>query len=179
MADSNLTKKALANALKELMSEKSFSKISVSDICEKCNMNRKSFYYHFKDKYDLVNWVFDTEFLSVISRQYTSVSLDWLVALCTYFYDNREFYKKALNIKGQNSFFEHFYELLFAAFQSSLREMAGPENISDFQVNFFADAIAMSIQRWIMSKDCMTPEEFLSQLKMCIHYLAVSKVGDL
>ena len=68
MADSNITKRALAEALKELMEEKSFSKISVADICGKCNMNRKSFYYHFKDKYDLVNWIFDTEFISVMSR---------------------------------------------------------------------------------------------------------------
>lgn len=57
MADSNITKRALAAALKELMEQKPFSKINVADICEKCGMNRKSFYYHFKDKYDLVNWI--------------------------------------------------------------------------------------------------------------------------
>lgn len=62
MPDSNITKKALAMAMKELMEQIPFSKISVSDICEKCGMNRKSFYYHFKDKYDLVNWIFDVEF---------------------------------------------------------------------------------------------------------------------
>ena len=55
-ADSNLTKRALAAAMKELMEQMPFSKISVSDIAEQCGMNRKSFYYHFKDKYDLVNW---------------------------------------------------------------------------------------------------------------------------
>ena len=53
MADSNITKRALASALKELMNEKPFARISVSDICTRCDMNRKSFYYHFKDKYDL------------------------------------------------------------------------------------------------------------------------------
>ena len=58
MADSNITKRALAAALKELMEQKPFSKINVAEICEKCGMNRKSFYYHFKDKYDLVNWIF-------------------------------------------------------------------------------------------------------------------------
>ena len=44
--------------MKKLMKEKPFAKISVIDICEGCGMNRKSFYYHFKDKYDLVNWNF-------------------------------------------------------------------------------------------------------------------------
>ena len=60
MADSNITKRALASALKELMNEKPFARISVSDICTKCEMNRKSFYYHFKDKYNLVNWIYNT-----------------------------------------------------------------------------------------------------------------------
>lgn len=44
--------------MKKLMEKKPFSKISVGDICEDCGMNRKSFYYHFRDKYDLVNWIF-------------------------------------------------------------------------------------------------------------------------
>ena len=68
-ADSNLTKRALAAAMKELMEQMPFSKISVSDIAEQCGMNRKSFYYHFKDKYDLVNWIFDMEYLQLSSRQ--------------------------------------------------------------------------------------------------------------
>lgn len=71
MADSSITKKALANAMKELMEQKKFSKINVGEICSLCNMNRKSFYYHFKDKYDLVNWIFYSEFVrNNISSKY-------------------------------------------------------------------------------------------------------------
>ena len=56
------TKKIMAKAFKELLLEVPFQKISVNDICEKCGMNRKSFYYHFCDKYDIANSVFDIEF---------------------------------------------------------------------------------------------------------------------
>lgn len=49
MADSYITKRALATSLRELMQEQPFDKISVSQICDGCGMNRKSFYYHFKD----------------------------------------------------------------------------------------------------------------------------------
>ena len=56
MADSNITKRALATSLKELMLEQPFDKINVAQICARCNMNRKSFYYHFKDIYDLIEW---------------------------------------------------------------------------------------------------------------------------
>ena len=57
MPYSNATKQAFADALRKLLEQKPFAKISVSHICEECGMNRKSFYYHFKDKYDLVNWI--------------------------------------------------------------------------------------------------------------------------
>lgn len=111
-ADSNLTKRALAAAMKELMEQMPFSKISVSDIAEQCGMNRKSFYYHFKDKYDLVNWIFDMEYLQLSSRQDYAGIWDFLTELCSFFYENRSFYRRALRIEGQNSFLEHFKEVL-------------------------------------------------------------------
>ena len=63
VSESNITKKVLAKALKNCMQTKSFAKITVMDICEECGMNRKTFYYHFKDKFDLVNWIFNIECL--------------------------------------------------------------------------------------------------------------------
>lgn len=69
MANVNITKQALVSALKDLLEDNSFEKISVAAICERCGMNRKSFYYHFKDKYELVTWVYDTEFLSVVVKE--------------------------------------------------------------------------------------------------------------
>ena len=73
LSDSNITKRSLASALKSLMEEMPLAKITVGDICEACNMNRKSFYYHFRDKYDLINWIYDTEFISVArSKLYAS-----------------------------------------------------------------------------------------------------------
>ena len=69
MPDANMSRKTLSFALTELMKTESFQKISISDICDLCNMNRKSFYYHFKDKYDLVNWIFDNEFIAAVQRE--------------------------------------------------------------------------------------------------------------
>ena len=93
MADSYITKRALAEALKELLKAEPFAQVSVGEICEKCHMNRKSFYYHFKDKYDLVNWIYSTEFIAVAKeRGYSDVNMDLLADMCVYFYDNRDFY---------------------------------------------------------------------------------------
>ena len=85
MPDSNITKNALAAAMKSLMEKTPFSKISVGDICEVCQMNRKSFYYHFKDKYDLVNWIFYTEFITVIRGRDYDNGWELMEDACLYF----------------------------------------------------------------------------------------------
>jgi probable dihydroxyacetone kinase regulator len=71
MADSLITKKAIADSLKELTKEKSFDKISVKDISEKCGINRQTFYYHFVDKYALLEWIYQTELLEKILADVT------------------------------------------------------------------------------------------------------------
>ncbi|MEG1430525.1 MAG: TetR family transcriptional regulator, partial [Oscillospiraceae bacterium] len=58
---SQTTKKALAASLVRLLSEKPLDKITVVDIAEDCEVNRQTFYYHFQDIYDLVEWYFMSE----------------------------------------------------------------------------------------------------------------------
>ena len=93
LADSGITKRALAASLKELMREKPFHKIGIAEICAGCDMNRKSFYYHFKDKYALVNWIFDTE-TGLLFRSCDDRAEDCLAELCAYLWQNRDFYRK-------------------------------------------------------------------------------------
>lgn len=176
MADSNITKRALANALKELMEEVPFSKISISEICERCNMSRKSFYYHFKDKYDLVNWIFDSEFIGVaIDEKYRASQNTWykLRILCQYFYSNHSFYRKVLTIEGQNSFTEHFRELLFQTVSDQLKDVFPTERSLKFQLNFVTDALVMAVHRWLTEEEPMPPKEFIDQCKIGLHYASV------
>ena len=109
IADSNITKNALAASVKNLMKEKSFQKISVSDICKECGMNRKSFYYHFKDKYDLVNWIFYVDFIGKININSYEDVWDFFYDVCEHLYNERDFYRNALEFDGQNSFKEYFF----------------------------------------------------------------------
>ena len=58
---SEITKRALASSLKKLLNEKPLDKITVIDIAEDCGVNRQTFYYHFQDIYDLLEWYFASE----------------------------------------------------------------------------------------------------------------------
>lgn len=54
---SQVTKYAIEASLKKLLLQKPLDKITISDITEDCGISRMTFYYHFKDIYDLVEWI--------------------------------------------------------------------------------------------------------------------------
>ena len=177
MADSNITKLALSNALKELLEEQSFEKISVSDICERCHINRKSFYYHFKDKYDLVNWIFDTEFVEVnqVNAMYArdgSYAFDdrWknIEIICDYFYENRSFYRRVLKVDGQNSFVSHFREFIRPLFRLRVEALLGVEDVPEMVYDFVLDGVICVVARWLLDKNCISVEDFMFNLKKLI-----------
>ncbi len=179
MADSNITKRALSAALKELMETQPFSKISVGDICERCEMNRKSFYYHFRDKYDLVNWIYDTEFITVVRQSDGQTGWSLVEALCQYFYDNRSFYRKTLSVDGQNSFSEYFRSIIAAILAENAEEGPLDEETGRFMVDFYADAFVCAIKRWLLGRDSVTAEEFSQLLKKCLVGTSLKIVRDL
>ena len=55
------TKESLGNALKKMLAIKPIDKITVKDLVEECGVNRQTFYYHFDDVYDLLEWVFEED----------------------------------------------------------------------------------------------------------------------
>ena len=180
MADSSITKGALSKALKELLEGHSFEKISVSDICDKCNMNRKSFYYHFKDKYDLANWIFDTEFIALTRENSLNVLNPspvfedrWhgLWVICQYFYENRNFYRKLLLVEGQNSFSGHFREFLGSLLGQRVADVMGNEPVPPMVLGFVIDGLGGAFERWLTEKDCATAEEFMHNVKQLLNLL--------
>lgn len=165
MADSGLTKRALAASMKELMSQRPFAKVNVGDICDHCGMNRKSFYYHFRDKYDLVNWIFQTEFISVMRNRPFSNAWEVFTSLCQYFYDNRLFYNNALSVEGQNSFTEYFQSTVKPYIRAAIQELYPTDREQmDFTSQFYTDAITLSLRRWLADRDCVSAEVYTQRL---------------
>lgn len=162
MADNNATKKAFSIVFKELMKNESFHKISIADICEKCEKNRKSFYYHFKDKYDLANQTFDTDFPFMKTALSTADFGNTIRELCRHLYDNRQYYRKLLEIECQNSFSDHLRLELRSFF-----ERCNTKN-EKFASVFFADAVFYSIKNWLLSKKCSPFPIFSGQLLECV-----------
>lgn len=165
MAYSTITKTAMAEAMKGLMEEKPFARISVGDICEHCGMNRKTFYYHFKDKYDLVNWIFQTEFLEMMQVQNYNSGWELLSDICTYFYSERAFYTNALQVEGQNSFRDYFAASISAVLPEIMRDEFRSVKEPRFFIEFYTDAIQAAILRWLKQTPVLPPDKFMEKLE--------------
>jgi len=165
------TRVLLADALKTLTSKMPFSKISVTEICRQCSINRKSFYYHFQDKFDLVNWIFDTEFAAFCADRVVTGTSGHLLCLLEYFNQNKAFYRKVLLVHGQNSFSEYFRQLLHRTLTRRYSSYMKGKAL-EFYADFFSDAMVCSIVRWIVDRSSIPPQEFLSRITECITGLA-------
>ena len=168
----NQTKQILEESLKKLMLQKPLDKITIRDLTEDCGISRMAFYYHFKDKYDLVNWIFDTDFISLAALEPAPGSAperwDLIETICDYFYDNRAFYRKALQITGQNSFSDHFTEYIGPSLKSRLACLLGDEQVDEFFIDFFTDAVLCAMKRWLLAKDCMPSKQFVAKIRTLI-----------
>ena len=172
MPDSNLTKSALSAAMKELMAKHPMEKIKIGDIVGLCNMNRQSFYYHFRDKYDLVNWIYYTEFVEKIQNSLEDLGWELIEKMCEFFYENRAFYSNALRVKGQNSFSEYFDEVMHPLIHSQIKDTFKDEPNQEFCAIFFADAIRVSITKWLLRGAKISPHEFAGLMRSACTGLA-------
>lgn len=120
MCSDPLTKKAIIEGFKELLQDMPLTKCSVKTITDYCKISRSTFYYHFQDKYDLVNWIFYTEMRNNANAFDNPRKLaDSYVNLCKYLYVNRKFYMACFQYMGQNSLFEYLYEFYYELWKNN------------------------------------------------------------
>ena len=175
MPETNRTKRAIAGAFKDLLKEVPFSKITVAEICKRSGISRKSFYYHFIDKYDLVNWIFDRECPDAVFDIKEHTDLERLEALSRFFYENRDYYRAVFQYRGQNSLVEHMEELGMELFRGlipqDLLKEAKENGDPEYLLHFFSDALLAALDRWLQEPDPMSPEDFLRNIELCVRIM--------
>lgn len=122
---SNITKKALGNELKSLMLKKNINQISITELVNQCGLNRQTFYYHFADIYDLLQWIYQNEILLDENMEYTLEN--WCTILHTILINLKHQEKfvlatvKSLPLdKIEGYVFKAFYEALYYIFTSEI-----------------------------------------------------------
>lgn len=118
-----ITKKRIAKAFKVLLAQDPFEKISVVDIMQEAKIRRQTFYNHFLDKYELMDWIFETELKEQITDNLNYITgFRLLDELLYYLEQNQSFYQQLFQIKGQNDFHSYFLNYSFLLMEKILTE---------------------------------------------------------
>jgi len=169
----------LADALKQCMQTKTLEKISIADICLVCQLNRKSFYYHFKDKYALVVWIFNQEVGSMLT-DYLQEGASYLVALrlCTYFEEHRDFYMNALSDGCPGALRDHLVRELEPLVSKTLAlDSKGAINVEGVS-HMVSDFIISALSQWLKRMPPISASQFLDEL-VAVALILSKRVGAL
>lgn len=164
------TKELISRSFKNLMEKKSFDKITISDISNEANVNRQTFYYHFHDKYELLNTVFYND---VIVELIDGFSIDnWVEKFLTMLNtikSNSKFYKNALHTSYGGEFRTYLLNLTQKLIYDLIGTLAEEHSIDDvdrsYVAKFFAYGITGTIIDWITSGMKDSPEFITKHLK--------------
>ena len=183
MKKSIKTRKKYASALKSLAKEHEFAKISVTDICIASELSRKGFYYHFTDKFGLVAWIFEHEFIDQIAPEIESESWEVFEALCGYLYRESEFYKKVFEDPNRFVFCDYFCKLFEPITRKFTRKYFENRDSSEFFTNFCCDAVLATVLRWLSDPKVMKPETFTKNVRDALtdfsrYFLLIHGDGD-
>lgn len=174
MPNTNRTKQELAQSLKTLMQTMPLERISVGDIVECAGLGRNTFYYHFQDKYDLVNWIFESETDHMLRQRLTIDNWDpYLQDLEDYFRANQAFYCNALDYSGQNCLADHIYDTLRQRVIEQGMALSAEERqgLTDAEINTISEVVACIflglLVHWVqggMPRDLKTFHECLRRI---------------
>lgn len=169
-----MTKKAMAASLKKLMLQKPFTKITVSDITDDCGVNRMTFYYHFKDIYDLVEWTCVEEARGFLQGKKTYET--WQEGFLNIFYgvlENKPFilnvYRSVSREQIERYLFQLVHSLVLDVIEERAKSMEVHEKDKQFIANFYEYAFVGIMLNWISNDMKEDPEYLVDRVSILIH----------
>ena len=144
---SQVTKRALVASLKNQLLKKPLDKVTISDITDDCGISRMTFYYHFKDIYDLIEWAFEEEASRILEgkKDYDT----WQQGYLRIFEDlnaNKPFimnvYRSISREKVENYLYRITYDLLIHV----INEKAKGMNVRDEDKKFLFDQLKANFE---------------------------------
>ena len=148
----------LAESFKELACQQPIEKITIKAITDRAGVIRPTFYNHFQDKYELLEWIIRTQVLEPTKPLIHAGMIDEALKLIfTSVKKEGEFYQRAVRLEGQNSFEEIIRRCIEDALLEVIhgKEHAGgkrhpwltPEHIAQY----YAQSMCFVVVSWIKS----------------------------
>ena len=167
MDASEKMKYKLAEAMKELLNHYPVEKITVTQIVDQCGVTRPTFYRHFKDKYDLVNWHFDKLVQKSFQEMGGSLNLrEGLRKKFEFIKREGKFFPAAFTCDSQNCLKEYDYEWFYQFYRDMVHEK-GVKDIPDdieFLLRMYCRGSVHMTAEWATTGMKVPPEEMADRL---------------
>ena len=125
----------LAESFKELACRQPIEKITIKAVTDKAGVIRPTFYNHFQDKYELLEWIIQVQILEPIRPLIHAGMVDEaLILIFTLLKKEKEFYEMAVRLEGQNSFEDIVKKCVEGILMDTCQFI--PRNMSAFHLQF-------------------------------------------
>lgn len=163
----NRTKEMLAESLMKLLARRTLDKITIQDIVDDCGYNRQTFYYHFHDIYDLIDWIFAAQTQELIEKCRACGSLDVGVeAVIAYMRENRRLILNILRSVNGEKLLDNLYRSAQSIVLSALENHPGVQELSseyrELVAEGFKYALAGLLIDWMRAG---IPEDRVSKVR--------------
>lgn len=172
---STMTKKKLAESLKKLMKKKSLSKITISDIVKDCDVNRKTFYYHFIGIEELLKWMLEEEAVHVVKNfEVKKDHKEAILFAMDYIESNQDILNCAYDSIGREGlkdfFYDDFYEVVLKVIETTEDDMdiVLDPDFKDFLCKMYAGAIANMIINYFYSRKHVDHEKIANYIALIV-----------
>ena len=171
---SQTTKRALEASLKKLLAQKTLDKITISDIADDCGVNRMTFYYHFKDLYDLVEWclIEDTSKTLAGNKTYDTWQQGFL-QIFEMVLENKPLILNAYHSISREQVETYLYQVTYNLLIGVVEEKAAGVRVRDEDKKFIADfykfAFVGLMLDWIRAGMKEDPQQIIDRLSVLIH----------
>ena len=164
------TKGMFADELEALMTRIPLSKVRVGDLCAACNVERRVFYYHFKDKYDLVAWMFERDYIAAADGR-APFSEGLYAEAHRLLWARRDFYRRAFEEDSQNSIYRYLLQFSIETNEAVLKRHLGVRTLSRahaFEARHFAHGNVGCMVDWLRGYIDATPEQLAAHMFACL-----------
>lgn len=165
------TKQLLSDALKEATAKKPFSKVTVSELISACNINRKTFYYHFTDIYDLMKWTLEQDTLSVLEKIDLLVNTEEAIRyVVKYVEANKHIINCVFDSVGymemKRFFYADFIGVMRRAIDDGERrlEIKVDKEFKEFISCFYTEALAGMMLTWLQNRQTTDQERLIQNI---------------
>ena len=159
------TKWDYSNQLIALMKHKPLVKITVREICKTCDARPQNFYYHFRDKYDLVTWIYAQDIVAVCEENPNSPWSAVLKICYHHLMARRDFYRNAFQDDSTNALIHYIVAFQIDLYTDILkRKGVDIDESMLFIVTYHAYACAEITKKWLTDRTPVPPEVFTEQI---------------